>query len=78
MPTPLYPCHCRVSGDGLRELGSGTLKKLQLEGNKCYLVDAGAEVFVWFGRISPLDDRRAACVAAEVRGMLTGVQVQRT
>ena len=78
MPPTLYPCHCRVSGDGLRELGSGTLKKLQLEGNKCYLVDAGAEVFVWFGRISPLDDRRAACVAAEVRGMLTGVQVQRT
>ncbi|CAI5500926.1 unnamed protein product [Closterium sp. Naga37s-1] len=56
-----------VSGDGLQEVGAGAVKKLQLEGNKCYLVDMGPTVFVWFGRISSLDERRAACIAAEVR-----------
>ena len=35
------------------------------------------EVFVvWFGKNSPLDDRRAAFVAAEVRRMVACVQVQ--
>ncbi|CAI5942468.1 unnamed protein product, partial [Closterium sp. NIES-64] len=64
-PTP--PTLYWVSGDGLQEVGAGALKKLQLEGNKCYLVDMGPTVFVWFGRISSLDERRAACIAAEVR-----------
>ncbi|CAI5948847.1 unnamed protein product [Closterium sp. NIES-64] len=64
-PTP--PTLYWVSGDGLQEVGAGALKKLQLEGNKCYLVDMGPTVFVWFGRISSLDERRAACIAAETQ-----------
>ncbi|CAI5980318.1 unnamed protein product [Closterium sp. NIES-65] len=66
-PLPLPLCAHRVSGDGLQEVGAGALKKLQLEGNKCYLVDMGPTVFVWFGRISSLDERRAACIAAETQ-----------
>ncbi|GJP46171.1 hypothetical protein CLOM_g5489 [Closterium sp. NIES-68] len=64
---PVPPTLYWVSGDGLQEMGAGALKKLQLEGNKCYLVDMGPTVFVWFGRISSLDERRAACIAAETQ-----------
>ncbi|KAI3786574.1 hypothetical protein L1987_40345 [Smallanthus sonchifolius] len=35
------------------------------ESNKCYLMDCGAEVFVWVGRATQVDDRRAATQAAE-------------
>lgn len=60
----------RVSPGGLQEVGKGALKKIQLEGNKCFLLDIGAEIFVWFGRIAPLEDKKAAGVAAEVGNKL--------
>jgi len=37
-----------------------------LDTNKCYILDCGAEVFVWMGRNTPLDERKSASVAAEV------------
>ncbi|KAI5585415.1 hypothetical protein POPTR_006G165300v4 [Populus trichocarpa] len=36
-----------------------------LDTNKCYILDCGAEVFVWMGRNTPLDERKSASVAAE-------------
>jgi gelsolin len=47
-----------------------SLKRELLETNKCYILDSGAEVFVWMGRNTSLDERKSASTAAEelVRG----------
>lgn len=37
-----------------------------LETNKCYLLDCGAELYVWMGRITSLQERKGASEAAEV------------
>lgn len=44
----------------------GELSKAMLENNKCYLLDCGAEVFVWVGRVTQVEDRKAASQATEV------------
>lgn len=44
----------------------GELSKSLLENNKCYLLDCGSEVFVWVGRVTQVEDRKAASQAAEV------------
>jgi len=44
----------------------GELSKSLLENYKCYLLDCGAEVFVWVGRVTQVEERKAACQAAEV------------
>ncbi|CAI9779484.1 unnamed protein product [Fraxinus pennsylvanica] len=41
------------------------LSKSSLENNKCYLVDCGAEVFVWVGRVTQVEERKVAIQAAE-------------
>ncbi|KAL5719708.1 Villin-2 [Ranunculus cassubicifolius] len=51
--------------DGQATLVEGALSKSMLENNKFYLLDCGAEVFVWFGRITQVEDRKAASQAAE-------------
>ncbi|CAN4089904.1 unnamed protein product [Withania somnifera] len=43
----------------------GELSKSSLENNKCYLLDCGAEVFVWVGRVTQLEERKAAIQTAE-------------
>ncbi|KAI4300793.1 hypothetical protein L6164_034128 [Bauhinia variegata] len=43
----------------------GELSKSLLENNKCYLLDCGAELFVWVGRLTQVEERKAACQAAE-------------
>lgn len=42
-----------------------SLKRELLDTNKCYLLDCGIEVFVWMGRNTSLDERKAASGAAE-------------
>lgn len=44
----------------------GELSKSMLENNKCYLLDCGSEVFVWVGRVTQVEDRKAGSQAAEV------------
>ncbi|XWS59111.1 hypothetical protein CRYUN_Cryun08bG0094200 [Craigia yunnanensis] len=51
--------------DGEVKLVEGELSKGLLENNKCYLLDCGAEVFVWVGRVTQVDDRKAASQVAE-------------
>ncbi|KAJ6795206.1 villin-2 [Iris pallida] len=51
--------------DGELKLEEGTLTKGMLENNKCYLLDCGAEIFVWTGRITQVEDRKSASKAAE-------------
>ncbi|XP_078179009.1 villin-2-like [Carex rostrata] len=46
--------------DGLR-----LLSKELLENNRCYILDCGSELFVWFGRVTQIDDRKAVTKAAE-------------
>ncbi|XP_071701149.1 villin-2-like [Rutidosis leptorrhynchoides] len=43
----------------------GELSKSLLENSKCYLLDCGSEVFVWVGRVTQVDERKAAMQAAE-------------
>ncbi|KAK1420719.1 hypothetical protein QVD17_22543 [Tagetes erecta] len=43
----------------------GELSKSLLENNKCYLLDCGSEVFVWVGRVTQVEERKAAMQAAE-------------
>nr|DAD42434.1 TPA_asm: hypothetical protein HUJ06_000664 [Nelumbo nucifera] len=43
----------------------GALSKSMLENNQCYLLDCGAEVFVWVGRATQMEERKAANQAAE-------------
>lgn len=51
--------------DGQAQALEGELSKGKLENNKCYLLDCGVEVSLWFGRVTQLEDRKAACQAAE-------------
>ncbi|URD82046.1 Villin headpiece domain [Musa troglodytarum] len=50
---------------GQLKLEEDNPSKALLENNKCYLLDCGAEIFVWVGRVTQVDDRKAASKAAE-------------
>ncbi|XP_052303841.1 villin-3 isoform X1 [Populus trichocarpa] len=51
--------------DGEVKIVEGELSKGLLENNKCYLLDCGAEIFVWVGRLTQVEERKAASQAAE-------------
>ncbi|KAF2307946.1 hypothetical protein GH714_033635 [Hevea brasiliensis] len=51
--------------DGEVKAVEGELSKGLLENNKCYLLDCGAEIFVWVGRVTQVEERKAASQAAE-------------
>lgn len=66
---PLLLVFLRFSANGSAEMARGTeLQRKFLEASRCVIVDVGPQVFVWRGRTSTLEDRRAAAVAAEVNG----------
>ncbi|XP_039126962.1 villin-2-like [Dioscorea cayenensis subsp. rotundata] len=51
--------------NGQLKLEEGTLSKEMLKNNKCYLLDCGSEIFIWVGRATQLEDRKATSRAAE-------------
>ncbi|KAB1200164.1 Villin-2 [Morella rubra] len=51
--------------DGQIKIVEGELSKSLLENNKCYLLDCGAEIFVWVGRVTQVEERKAAIQVAE-------------
>ncbi|KAJ4978165.1 hypothetical protein NE237_008945 [Protea cynaroides] len=51
--------------DGEWKMVEGELSKSMLENNKCYLLDCGAEVFIWVGRVTQVEERKAASQAAD-------------
>nr|XP_018681618.1 PREDICTED: villin-3-like [Musa acuminata subsp. malaccensis] len=51
--------------DGQLKLEENNLSKAMLENNKCYLLDCGAEVIIWVGRVTQVEERKAASKAAE-------------
>ncbi|WVZ06935.1 hypothetical protein V8G54_020281 [Vigna mungo] len=60
IPAQLYSI-----ADGEVKPVEGELSKSLLENYKCYLLDCGSEVFVWVGRVTQVEERKAACQAAE-------------
>lgn len=64
----LWPFVCSIV-DGEVKPVEGELSKSLLENYKCYLLDCGAEVFVWVGRVTQVEERKAACQAAEVNAI---------
>ncbi|KAG6471279.1 hypothetical protein ZIOFF_072390 [Zingiber officinale] len=59
-PAKLYSIN-----DGQLKLEESTLSKAMLENYKCYLLDCGDEVFVWVGRVTQIEERKAASKTAE-------------
>ncbi|KAG6769188.1 hypothetical protein POTOM_024805 [Populus tomentosa] len=51
--------------DGEVKMVDGELSKGLLENNKCYLLDCGSEVFLWVGRVTQVEERKAASQVAE-------------
>ncbi|VYS55217.1 unnamed protein product [Arabidopsis thaliana] len=51
--------------DGKMEPIDGDLSKSMLESTKCYLLDCGAEIYIWVGRVTQVDERKAASQSAE-------------
>ena len=62
-----YVCHFCSIIDGQLKPVDGELSKSLLENNNCYLLDCGAEIYVWVGRVTQVEDRKAASQAAEVK-----------
>ncbi|CAA7405915.1 unnamed protein product [Spirodela intermedia] len=54
-----------INDDQLK-LEDAPLCKETLENSKCYLLDCGAELFLWVGRVTSVEDRKAASQVAEV------------
>uniref|UniRef100_A0A2P2MLP8 Gelsolin-like domain-containing protein n=1 Tax=Rhizophora mucronata TaxID=61149 RepID=A0A2P2MLP8_RHIMU len=59
-PTKLYSIT-----DGDLKIVEGELSRGILENNKCYLMDCGVEVFLWVGRVTQVEERKAASQVAE-------------
>uniref|UniRef100_A0A7N0ZUL5 HP domain-containing protein n=1 Tax=Kalanchoe fedtschenkoi TaxID=63787 RepID=A0A7N0ZUL5_KALFE len=61
LPAKLY----RVEKGQAEPVEVGSMARELLETNKCYILDCGAELFIWTGRATSLDDRKTAGEAAE-------------
>ncbi|XP_076958412.1 villin-3-like [Bidens hawaiensis] len=59
-PGKLYSIAGEQVADQIEEYSKSTFEK-----DKCYLMDCGDEVFVWVGRSTQVDERKAATKAAE-------------
>ncbi|PUZ41033.1 hypothetical protein GQ55_9G470900 [Panicum hallii var. hallii] len=51
--------------NGQLKLEDIVLTKSILENTKCFLLDCGAELFVWVGRVTQVEDRKTASAAVE-------------
>ncbi|XP_066392021.1 villin-2-like isoform X2 [Miscanthus floridulus] len=51
--------------NGQLKLEDTALTKSILENTKCFLLDCGAELFVWIGRVTQVEERKAASAAVE-------------
>jgi hypothetical protein len=64
-----YTVNCYVCSinNGQLKLEDIVLTKSILENTKCFLLDCGAELFVWVGRVTQVEDRKTASAAVEVK-----------
>uniref|UniRef100_A0A0E0D0S5 HP domain-containing protein n=1 Tax=Oryza meridionalis TaxID=40149 RepID=A0A0E0D0S5_9ORYZ len=51
--------------NGQLKLEDTVLTKSILENNKCFLVDCGSDLFIWVGRLTQVEERKAASAAVE-------------
>ncbi|KAK8445877.1 hypothetical protein SEVIR_9G402100v4 [Setaria viridis] len=51
--------------NGQLKLEDTVLTKSILENTKCFLLDCGAELFVWVGRVTQVEDRKTASASVE-------------
>ena len=53
--------------DGSAEVvnNDAELRREMLDSNKCFLIDTGHELFVWTGRNTSIEERKAGVLAAE-------------
>ncbi|KAH9305777.1 hypothetical protein KI387_010181, partial [Taxus chinensis] len=65
LPLELSPGKLYIVMDGQLKAIEGPLSKSVLESNKCYVLDCGSEIHVWVGRVTQLEDRKVASLAAE-------------
>lgn len=56
---------CSIN-NGQLKLEDTVLTKSILENNKCFLVDCGSDLFIWVGRLTQVEERKAASAAVEV------------
>ncbi|GAB4853554.1 hypothetical protein Ancab_017745 [Ancistrocladus abbreviatus] len=61
LPAKLF----RVEKGQAELVEADSLMRDLLETNKCYILDCGAEIFVWMGRNTSLDERKSASGAAD-------------
>ncbi|CAK9182377.1 unnamed protein product [Ilex paraguariensis] len=61
----LSPRLFRVEKGEAEPVEFDSLVRELLDTNKCYLLDCGAQVFVWMGRTTSLDERKSASGAAD-------------
>ncbi|KAF6142356.1 hypothetical protein GIB67_023381 [Kingdonia uniflora] len=66
-PTKLF---C-IEKKQVEPVSTDSLKRESLDTKKCFILDCGIEVFVWIGRNTFLEDRKAASTTAEeyIRGL---------
>ncbi|XP_074574803.1 villin-2-like [Curcuma longa] len=60
VPAKLYS----INGGQLK-LEDNNPSRAILENNKCYVLDCGAEIFIWVGRVTQVDERKVISKAAE-------------
>jgi len=60
-------CYVCSINNGQLKLEDIVLTKSILENTKCFLLDCGAELFVWVGRVTQVEDRKTASAAVEVK-----------
>ncbi|MFS7905983.1 putative villin/Gelsolin, ADF-H/Gelsolin-like domain superfamily [Helianthus anomalus] len=61
LPTKIF---CVVKGQA-EPVDAEPLTRGLLDTNKCYILDCGVEIYVWFGRSTSLNERKAASGATE-------------
>lgn len=52
-----------------------SLTRELLDTNKCFLLDCRAEIYVWMGRNTSLEERKSASAAAEVNLLLLAIDL---
>ncbi|KAI7753963.1 hypothetical protein M8C21_029095, partial [Ambrosia artemisiifolia] len=61
---PTNKLFCVVKGHA-EPVDAEPLTRELLDTNKCYILDCGLEIYVWLGRSTSLDERKAASGATE-------------
>lgn len=57
---------CSVAEGQTMPIEAHSLIRELLDTNKCYLLDCGAEIYMWMGRNTSLGERKSASAATEV------------